>query len=125
MTALGSPLGRLPAEGHSIVDSQRIDTEPLYEDFRAFEKLVRDNGWGHDVHIVWSLSQADREVVSTAQKAFGDFVAEMTAKFITGQEPMSAWDDYVAQVNRIAGAQIEAALAVNQAHFDRHVKDLY
>ena len=125
MTALGSPLGRLPAEGHSILDSQQIDTEPLYEDFRAFEKLVRDNGWGHDVHIVWSLSQADREVVSTAQKAFGDFVAEMTAKFITGQEPMSAWDDYVAQANRIAGAQIEAALAVNQAHFDRHVKDLY
>ena len=30
----------------------------------------------------------------------GDYVAEMTAKFITGQEPMSAWDDYVAQVQQ-------------------------
>ena len=49
----------------------------------------------------------------------GTYVSEMTIKFIKGQEPLSNWDDYVAQVNRMG---IDTVVDNYQAAYDRFLQ---
>lgn len=83
----------------------------------------------HAAHTVWSQGNTDRimpPVTPTPDEArrFGSimseittYVDEMSAKFITGREPLSGWDKYVATLKQL---NVDEAVALRQAALERY-----
>ncbi|MDP4181019.1 MAG: extracellular solute-binding protein [Bacillota bacterium] len=57
--------------------------------------------------------------LSTIVNNVNSYVDEMTIRFITGQDPISKFDDYVAQLKKL---KIDRALEIYQAALDRYNK---
>lgn len=64
------------------------------------------------------LKYTDEEITKMANKLtdINNYVKQMRAKFITGVEPFSNWDDYVATLSKMG---IEEVLKIKQAAYDR------
>ena len=67
--------------------------------------------------ITLSAEQADKVSVSNNQALF-DYIAEMKKKFITGEEPLSGFDNYVAQLETMGISDI---VAVYQEAYDEYM----
>ncbi|MBO5337172.1 MAG: hypothetical protein J6A94_08620 [Lachnospiraceae bacterium] len=67
--------------------------------------------------ITLSAEQADKVSVANNQALF-DYIAEMRMKFITGEEPLSGFDNYVAQLETMGMSDI---VAVYQEAYDEYM----
>lgn len=63
-----------------------------------------------------TYSKDESAVMATKMTDIDNYVKQMTAKFITGFEPLSKWDQYVSDVKKMG---IEEVMAVKQAAYDR------
>lgn len=73
----------------------------------------------YGIEEVWSsftFTVEESDVVSTIGSDIGKHVSESQAAFITGKQPLSEWDNYVAQFERMGLAEY---VKVNQAALDR------
>jgi putative aldouronate transport system substrate-binding protein len=89
---------------------------------RAPEIVEMQSRWivtGTDLSNLPTLSLTAEESArnSAIVNDVNTYVAEMTAKFITGQESMDKYDDFVAQVKSMG---IEEAVAITQTALDRY-----
>ncbi|MGZ9583277.1 extracellular solute-binding protein [Paenibacillus marinisediminis] len=62
------------------------------------------------------LSQEEQTEVAKLRSDLDTYVKTMEAKFVTGQEPMSKWDTYLAQVKKMGGDRL---VEIYQAAYDR------
>lgn len=53
-----------------------------------------------------SFSQADNDLISNKMNDINTYVDEMFVKFLTGKEPLSNWDNYVNEVNKMGMPQL-------------------
>ena len=118
---MGSAVGRVAREYVLYENNRASAVEPLWQDVRDFEELI--SPWA-GAFVFWKLTGDESEVAQASRKEFDDYVDEMVAKFVTGQESFSGWDAYVDTLNRIAGEEIEAALAVYQGYYDEFLKGM-
>jgi putative aldouronate transport system substrate-binding protein len=58
----------------------------------------------------------EQTVLDTISPDFNSYITEMQVKFLTGTEPLSKYDDYLATLNKIG---LDKLLVVYQAKFDR------
>ena len=65
------------------------------------------------------LTAEEKDDYSAIMGEVSTYVDEMYNKFITGQEPLSKFDDFVAEVKRLG---IEDAIAIRQAAYERYLK---
>lgn len=65
-----------------------------------------------------SLSAEQNEKVNEGNSQLSDYIAEMKWKFITGQEPLSNFDTYVAELERMG---ISNVVAVYQEAYDAYL----
>ena len=65
------------------------------------------------------LTAEEKDDYSALMGEVSTYVDEMYNKFITGQEPLSKFDDFVAEVKRLG---IEDAIAIRQAAYERYLK---
>ena len=56
-----------------------------------------------------SLTAEQNEKVNEGNSQLSDYIAEMKWKFITGQEPLSNFDTYVAELERMGISNVVAA----------------
>lgn len=62
------------------------------------------------------LTVEEQTEISSLNSDLSTYVKQMEAKFITGAEPLSGWDNYVATVKKMGG---ERVAEINQAAYDR------
>jgi len=62
------------------------------------------------------LSDEEQKEASTLLSDLNTYVEQMEAKFVTGQEPLSNWDGYVAQLKKMGSDRI---VELYQAAYDR------
>jgi putative aldouronate transport system substrate-binding protein len=62
------------------------------------------------------LSDADQSIIDRIQPDINTYVAENLAKFLIGEQPLSAWDNYVRTLNSLGLADV---LKVRQSQYDR------
>ena len=62
---------------------------------------------------------AEEEVLNAIEPDLNTYMNEMRSKFITGSEPLSKFDDYVKQVEKLRLADL---LKVKQAQYERYAK---
>ncbi|WP_211746641.1 extracellular solute-binding protein [Paenibacillus sp. Marseille-Q4541] len=77
------------------------------------EKLVPYARVGYP--IVYLLPE-EQDEVSRLLSDLKTYVEQMEAKFVTGQEPLTGWDSYLAQVKKMGGDRIAE---IYQAAYDR------
>lgn len=117
--ALGSQVGRLPHEDRNAAMLQRIETDPIFEDYKEY--LVKIDPYIKPP-FVWKLSAKQKDITKAGLKDIQTYVDESIMKFIIGTKPFSEWDAFVETVNKEGGAEIEAAREVYQDYFDKSVK---
>ena len=122
LSALGTQVGRLPVESGAFAMERRIDTDPIFTEYKKF--LSQVEGYMKPA-TYWARDMAQREAINEVMAAVKDYVDECTMKFIIGTKPFDEWDKYVATVEKEAGAKIDAALEVLQAFFEAQIKDSY
>lgn len=62
------------------------------------------------------LTVEEQTEISGLNSDLKTYVNQMEAKFITGAEPLTGWDNYVATVKKMGG---ERMVEINQAAYDR------
>jgi putative aldouronate transport system substrate-binding protein len=62
------------------------------------------------------LSDADQSIIDRIQPDINTYVAENLAKFLIGEQPLSAWNNYVQTLNSLGLADV---LKVRQSQYDR------
>ncbi|MCU6713137.1 extracellular solute-binding protein [Paenibacillus sp. J5C_2022] len=62
------------------------------------------------------LLENEQEEVTTLMSDIRTYVTQMEAKFVTGQEPLDKWDDYVSTLKKMGADRIEE---IYQAAYDR------
>ncbi|WP_339220401.1 extracellular solute-binding protein [Paenibacillus sp. FSL H8-0332] len=62
------------------------------------------------------LTVEEQTEISSLNSDLSTYVKQMEAKFITGAEPLTGWDNYVATVKKMGG---ERVAEINQAAYDR------
>jgi putative aldouronate transport system substrate-binding protein len=62
------------------------------------------------------LSDADQSIIDRIQPDIGTYVAENLAKFLIGEQPLSAWNNYVQTLNSIGLADVQK---IRQQQYDR------
>lgn len=87
------------------------------------ENLEAPEIWKSNVDFAWMipghavLTSEEGDQYALIMGDITTYVVEMTLKFILGQEPLDKFDDYVAQLKSM---NIEGAIALKQASFDRY-----
>lgn len=66
-----------------------------------------------------TYSKEESAMIATKMTDITNYVSQMTAKFITGFEPLSKWNEFVSQVQKMG---IDEVMAVKQAAYDRMMK---
>ncbi|KKM06562.1 hypothetical protein LCGC14_1742790, partial [marine sediment metagenome] len=117
--ALGSLMGYLPHEKRDIGLMQRVKTDPIFDDYKAY--LVKIEPYEKPSYL-WKLTQTQKDIAKVAMKDIQTFVDESITKFIIGTKLFSEWDEYVETVNKEAGDKIDAARQMYQEYFDKNVK---
>lgn len=69
-----------------------------------------------DVWNPFTLSEEEADRLSVVGAEIGQFLDESRAGFVTGQKPLSEWDDYVATLDKIG---LPEFLEIQQAAYDR------
>ncbi|MCR8631219.1 extracellular solute-binding protein [Paenibacillus radicis (ex Xue et al. 2023)] len=69
--------------------------------------------------VTLSFKQPERDVLNSKFTEITTYKDEMLNKFIMGSEPLSKFDDYVKQIDKMG---IDAVLKIQQASYDRYVK---
>ena len=120
--ALGSAMGHLPHEKKNFGLMQRLKTDPIFDDFKAY--MVKIGSYEKPSYL-WKLTQTQKDIAKTALKEIKTFVDESITKFIIGTKLFSEWDEYVETVNKEAGDKIGAARQMYQEYFDKNVKKFW
>ncbi len=120
--ALGSQVGRLPHEDRNAAMLQRIETDPVFDDYKEYLAKI-------DPYIkppfIWKLTAEQKDITKAGLKDIQTYVDESIMKFVIGTKPFSEWDAYVETVQAEAGTEIEAARVTYQAYFDKNVREFY
>jgi len=120
--ALGSGLACLPHEYRNIDAQLQFDNEPLNNDYKAYMKSID--------HIIkpptlWQMNNVEQEMAKEVMRLIRTYVDETVTRFVVGSKPFSEWDEYVATVNKEAGAEIEACRDMYQEYFEKNVREFY
>lgn len=118
-SALGMSIGHLPHEMRRIAMLQQIDTDPIYDDYKAYYAKIEP--YVKPAYL-WELTAEQKDITRVALKTIKTYVDECITKFVIGSKSFDEWDEYVETVNKEAGAEIEAARKVYQSYFDEFVK---
>ncbi|WP_167859242.1 extracellular solute-binding protein [Paenibacillus cymbidii] len=90
----------------SPIEQAYIDHTKMYEPY--FPK---------EVYPTLRFSQKQSEALSTVKGSLFNYVQEMEGKFITGQTPLSKWDDYLKELDKIG---LKTYLQVYQEAYDSY-----
>jgi putative aldouronate transport system substrate-binding protein len=69
--------------------------------------------------VALSFKQQERDVLNSKFTEITTYKDEMLNKFIIGSEPISKFDDYVKQIDKMG---IDAVVKIQQASYDRYAK---
>lgn len=74
----------------------------------------------HAVKELWNnfnFTEEETEFRSTVGKDMETYIGEMEAKFITGSQPMSEWDKYVATVQKMG---VDEYMKIYKQSYERY-----
>jgi putative aldouronate transport system substrate-binding protein len=85
--------------------------QPLYGELYvpAFPKK-------EEVITKFSYTPEELKKIANSKTAIDAYVAQSAVAFITGNKPLSQWDDYIAEINKMG---LEDYIATSQAAYDR------
>jgi|TARA_Y100000034_G_scaffold122967_1_gene169118 putative aldouronate transport system substrate-binding protein len=122
--ALGTYVGRLPRHFRDLITGAKFDTDPLYADFRAFEEQIAPF---KQPFPFWKLTlEQDTTVREVKENVdLNTYISEVSAKLIIGEASFDDWDDYVRDIDKVAGDDIARATEAYQEYFDENLRDSY
>src|SRR5699024_4782681 len=74
----------------------------------------------HVPDVIWpgfTYTEEENKVLSSKGSDIDKYVSEMTDKFISGDEPLSKWDDYVEELDKMG---LEEYMDIKQAAYERY-----
>ncbi len=99
----------------------RMDPESVIafesEDIAETRDMVLEHTMPYTNPAQWlSFTTEEKKVISDITVELGMYCEEMVVKFILGQEPLSKWDEFVAEVEKM---QIDKLLEMYEVAYDR------
>lgn len=98
------------------VETDVYGDKTKFEDFIASEIENKIAPFGEVPFPLVYLTTDEQKEVNTIEVDLESYVEQMEAKFITGVEPLSNWDNYVETIKKM---NIEKYIEINQAAYDR------
>lgn len=101
-----------------LVKDKEFDAKRFIGSAPDWNKMVDEklNPYAKQVYPDVYFTSEEQKRLNVVKTDITTYVQTMEAKFVVGQEPLSKWDDYVSQINKMG---LQDMLDIYQAAYDR------